>query len=312
MIKKVLIYFAFITATLYGLRYLHYQGLLKNTSGYYEKYRIAFLEKNNHDFLFLGSSRAELHYNTRIFDSLTGFNSFNLSLQGATPHMAFAALKAYLVNSATPEYIVYEVDYHALKEEPVPFYDFNNYFPFLKNTVLRQEFQSIDNRTNLFYALPYASFPFTGYKNISTSLHGWLNMPEEGNFYYYKGTIFTKQVDTLKFEPSNAHYSFILPNNRRYIDSIIGYCKSKDIKLILCTSPAFGGFRINLKNKNQLVEQVENIAKTNGLPYYNFSETWFCADRKLFGDFFHMNPNGGALFTRELVTALAIKPSKTR
>jgi hypothetical protein len=271
-----------------------------NKGGYYEKYRRAFLEKNNYDFLFLGSSRAEMHYNTRVFDSLTGYNSFNLSLKGASPHMAYAALKAYLLNSAAPKVVVYEVDYHALKEEPVPFYEFNNYFPFLKNKVLRAEFQKIDKRTDLFYALPYLSFPYTGYKNISTALHGWFNIEYDNNYYYYKGTIFSKRLDTLGFLPSKPHYSYILENNRNYIDTIINFCRFKNIQLVLCTSPAFGGFNINVNNAGQLAKQVRNISKIHHLPYYNFAQSAFSTRRELFGDFFHMNRNGAYLFTCEL------------
>ena len=87
MIKKIVIYFLLTTLFLYGLRKLHYRGLLKQTAGYYEKYNTAFINKNNFNVIFLGSSRAEMHYNTYIFDSLTKQNSFNLSLAGATPQV---------------------------------------------------------------------------------------------------------------------------------------------------------------------------------------------------------------------------------
>jgi hypothetical protein len=280
-----------------------------NKGGYYEKYRRAFLEKNDYDLLFLGSSRAEMHYNTRVFDSLTGYNSFNLGLKGASPHMAYAALKAYLLNSSTPQCIIYEVDYHALKDEPVPFYEFNNYFPFLKNKVLRSEFQKIDTRTDLFYALPYLSFPYTGYKNISTSLHGWFDIEYDNNYYYYKGTIFSKRLDTLDFLPSKAHCSYILENNRNYMDTLIHYCRSKNIRLVLCTSPAFGGFNINVLNAKQLAKQVRNISKIHDLPYYDFAQTTFSNKRELFGDFFHMNRNGAYLFTCELAKLFNSPPA---
>ena len=125
MIKKIVIYFLLTTLFLYGLRKLHYRGLLKQTAGYYEKYNTAFINKNNFNVIFLGSSRAEMHYNTYIFDSLTKQNSFNLSLAGATPQVAFAALKAYLLNSKAPEYLFYEIDYHFLKYESNEIKNFN-------------------------------------------------------------------------------------------------------------------------------------------------------------------------------------------
>jgi hypothetical protein len=79
LIKKIIIYFLLITCSLYSLRYLHYYGLLKQKQGYYGKFNLAFFNKNKFNVLFLGSSRSEMHYDTKIFDSITGRNSFNLS-----------------------------------------------------------------------------------------------------------------------------------------------------------------------------------------------------------------------------------------
>jgi hypothetical protein len=90
LIRKAITYFVLTTLLLYGFRQLHYYGLLKQEKGYYAKYKTAFFEKNTFDVIFLGSSRAEMHYDTRIFDSITQKNSFNLSLAGATPRIAFA------------------------------------------------------------------------------------------------------------------------------------------------------------------------------------------------------------------------------
>ncbi|MEO6304234.1 MAG: hypothetical protein ABIP51_13800, partial [Bacteroidia bacterium] len=169
------------------MRYLHYKGLLKQTKGYYGKYTTAFLKENNFNVLFLGSSRAEMHYDTKLFDSLTGSNSFNLSLAGANPQVAYAALKTYLVKSKAPKHLIYEIDYHYLGFNSGEIKEFNNYFPFLSIPELRSQFNKIDPRINHFYYDPYYSFPYTGFKNLSTSLHGWLNIPNQIDSLYYKG-----------------------------------------------------------------------------------------------------------------------------
>lgn len=297
MIKKALLYFICLTALLFGLRQLHYHGLLKQEKGYYAKYKTAFFTKNNFDVLFLGSSRVEMHYDTRTFDSLTGKNSFNHSLAGATPRVAFAALKAYLANSSAPEIIFYEVDYHFLKYPSTEIKEFNNYFPFFKNETLRREFNSIDNRMNHFYYNPYYSFPYTGFKNLSTSLHGWLNIPNKTDSLYHKGYLKEVLRPHLDYIPSTPASSWFSSLERNYLDSIITICKQKNIDLTLISSPMFAGGKLDVSNKEEIISQLENIAKINKIHYYDLSSLSFCNRRGLFIDHYHMNAAGATKFT---------------
>jgi len=297
LIKKAITYFLIITALLYGFRWLHYHGLLKQDEGYYGKFKTAFFKKNDYNVLFLGSSRAEMHYNTKLFDSLCGRNSFNLSLAGASPQAAFAILKAYLLNSKAPEYLIYEVDYHYLHFTNDHIKDFNNYFCFLSQPVLRSEFNKIDPRMDHFYYDPYFSLPFVGVKNLSTGLHGWLNIPNQIDSLYYKGYFKESLRPELKFTHTETYTAVFNTSNRNYMDSIIQLCKQESIKLSFVSSPMFAGGKTDLKNKEQIVRKVKNIALINKIPYFELSSLPFCADRKLFVDHFHLNYRGANRFT---------------
>ncbi len=267
------------------------------TEGYYAKYKTAFLEKNNYNVLFLGSSRVEMHYNPKIFDSLTHTNSFNLSLQGATPQVAFAALKGYLLNSKAPEHLFYELDYHFLKYKSTEVKEFNNYFPFLSNVTLRENFCKIDSRMQRFYLNPYYSFPFTGFKNLSTSLHGWFNIPNKTDSLYYKGYLKEVLRPNLKFVPVVAYYTYFNIDERSYLDSIIQLCKKNKTRLTLVTSPIFAGGKVDLLNKEQIISQLNNIAITNQIRYFDLSSLPFCNNRNLFIDHYHMNYFGATKYT---------------
>ncbi len=297
MIKRIITYFLIITVLLYGFRYLHYKGLLIQTTGYYGKLNTAFFQKNSYDVIFLGSSRAEMHYNTRLFDSLTGSNSFNLSVAGASPQAAFAILKAYLFNSKAPKFLIYEVDYHYLHFTNDHIKDFNNYFPFLSNSVLRSEFNKIDGRMNQFYYNPYFSLPFTGSKNLSTGLHGWLNIPNQKDSLYYKGYFKESLRPALKFQKVEPYEAVFNMSNRNYMDSIAGLCKQNNIHLCFVSSPIFAGGKVNLTNKKQITDKVKNIATINGISYIDLSSLSFCNDRSLFIDHFHLNYLGANKFT---------------
>lgn len=295
----MIIYSVCVIAGMYGLRYLHWKGLLTQERGYYAKYRTAFLEKNDYDVLFLGSSRAGTHYNTTVFDSITGCNSFNLSLSGASSGVSLAALKGYLKNSKAPQYIFYETDLHNIHIEG-DIMEFNNYFPFLQNEVLLEEFNKIDPRMKHFYYDAFYSWAYTGYKNISTSMRSWLHVVDRKDSSYTKGYILNDREDPSCLMLPEKRTGGFNSENRKNFEELIGFCKTKNIKLIMVTSPMFAGGKIDLLNKDQIVNQVNQIVEKKGLQHWNLSSTPYCAQRKLFIDHFHMNYQGARLFTFKL------------
>jgi hypothetical protein len=284
---------------LFAIRQCHYTGLLRQTQGYYGKYKTAFLNKNSFDVLFLGSSRAEMHYDTGLFDSLTHRNSFNLGISGATPNVAFMALTTYLAKSKAPAYIIYEVDYHALKHKS-EIREFGNFFPFLSDPVFRKQMNALDPRMNHFYYNPYFSFPFTGLNNLGTSLNGWMNIENKTDSLYYKGFF----RDAIRPPLTSIAYKKITvafdPEQRAYYDSIITTCRKHNIYLTMISSPVFAGGKIELDNKNEIVAEIKDIAIKNNIRYFDLSSLPFCYDRQLFADHFHLRYNGARKFTFHL------------
>lgn len=302
MIRKAITYFFILTALIYGFRYLHYQGLLKHKQGYYAKYSTAFLQSNNYDVIFLGSSRVQMHYNTRLFDSLTGCNSFNLSVAGATPKVAFAALKIYLSKSKAPRDVIYDVDYHNLGNESKEIMDFNNYFPFLNDAIVRNEFSKVDKRMFHFYWNPYYSLPYIGLQNLSTGLHGLTNTLSRTDTLFYKG--YFKECLRKPLDFSHTNPKIIEPNpiEMAYLDSIIQLCEFKKCQLHFVSSPLFAGGVLDVANKTELMRDLQKFADVKQVSYIDLSSLPFCNQRELFMDHFHMNYLGATLFTAKFAS----------
>lgn len=300
MIKRTLILFTIITIVLYGFRKVHYYGLLKQNKGYYQTYKTAFLEKNEFNVLFLGSSRVQMHYNTFLFDSINQTNSFNLSMAGATPKVAYYALKIYLSKSKTPSIVLYDIDYHNLNNESKEIKDFNNYFPFLKDEVVRNEFCKIDKRFKWFYYLPYYSLPYTGSKNLSTGLHGLFNIPNRTDSLFYKGYFKENTRHALEVHQTKPSTIKIDPIERTYIDSLCQLAKIKKFEMLFISSPLFAGGKLDVANKEYLLNEVSNLVNSYEFSYTDLSSLSFCDQRELFVDHFHMNHKGARLFTLKM------------
>lgn len=299
MIKKVIVYFIVVVAALYSVRELLYMGIRKNRCGVYEKYNTIFLKENRHDVLFVGSSRTEMHFNTKLFDSITGKNSYNIGVTGATPRIAYSVLKAYCSKSEMPQFLVFDLDYHFLKYGVDTIKNFPRYFPYLQNKVLMKQFDAIDSRFLSFKYNPVHSLPYSNIRLLAASLHGWLNVSGREDSSYYKGFSNVLNRDTIKKTELHPFYSYIHPVERNYIDSIIRFCENNSIQMLMLTSPMFKTVSTSVINRNSIVSHLQAIAKGNNLNYYDFSDWAYSSRKGFFTDFYHMNGRGAEAFTLE-------------
>ena len=299
MIKKAVIYLVITILSLYAVREWLYSGLRNNKTGVFEKYNTIFTKKNSFDVLFMGSSRTEMHFNTKIFDSITGFESYNIGVTGATPRIAYGVLKAYCSKSQPPKYLIFDLDYHFLKYGIDTIKNFPRYFPFLDNEILLQQFKAIDNRFVNFKYNPFYSLPYSNVRSLAASLHGWLGIESREDSSYYKG--FSKVVfrDTMKTVEVSPFYCYIHPVERNYIDSIILFSKEKSMKLVLISSPMHSAIKGAIINRSSIIAQLQRIAQINHLTYHDFSSRPYSSRLGFFTDFYHMNGHGAGVFTEE-------------
>lgn len=291
---------SFLTV-LFVYRAFLYAGIRKNKQGIYNKYNELFLKTNNaYDVLFIGSSRAEMHFDPKIFDSITGLNSYNMGISGASPKISLALLKTYCSYHQKPKYLLCNIDYFSLQNDTDRLNDFPRYFPYLENDLLRNELQKMDKRFSSFYYNPLHSLPYTQIEYLSASLHGWLNIAGKYDTLMYKGFQTSESNAFNSSDKPQPKYSFLSVKNRKYLDSLILFAKTNDIRLMLITSPVYGNGEMNVSNKNQLVNQLKNIAFINHVPYLNYTDSSIYKNHLLFADFFHLNRPGAYRFTQSI------------
>lgn len=301
MIRKIATYTLAFALLLFGLRWFINEGLRRNSKGVYEKYTRLFLEKNSFDCLILGSSRAEMHMDVSLLDSLTGLHSFNGGVSGGTTRMAYVVLKSYTRNSDLPKTIFLECDFHISHLKTDTIFNFPRYFPYLSNPVLYEGFKAIDPRFRLFRYNPLYSLPYSGIHALSPALHGWTGISGSYDDAYKNGFFKNTEIDHYDHFNTAAYYGYIHPETRHYLDSIIDFCRDNQCRLIFTMSPAYKDAQQEVINRERIIAQYQNIADVHHIPFFNYNaDSSICRQRAFFEDNYHMLYPGARLFTRKI------------
>lgn len=288
----------------YLLRWFVNEGLRRNRQGVYEKYSAIFLNTNHYNTLIIGSSRAEMHLDVSLLDSLTGLNSFNAGVSGGTTRMAYTVLKAYTLHSDMPRYVFLECDFHISHLPTDTIFNFPRYFPFLENPVLYDGFKAIDRRFVQFRYNPLYSLPYSGIDALSPALNGWMGRSGSYDTAYRKGFFMNTVNDGYDHFNATAYNGQMHPETRQYLDSIIRFCQARQSSLILTMSPAYAnGNHAISKSWKQALVPYERLATEHSLPLFNYSaDSAICTNKTYFEDTYHLFYAGARLYTAQIAS----------
>jgi len=248
------------------------------------------IQKTTADIIILGSSRASHHYNPAIFEKKLNLSVYNAGRDGNFIFYHFAVLNGVL-NRYTPKIVILDLHRAALEEDQESYDRIATLLPYYKK---HPEIRSIIEHKGSYENIKLISniYPFNSL--ILAIVIGNLELNKRRNADYlgylpinkiYDGplkteTISTKsKLDSLKVE---------------IYKSIIYECNKKGVKLIIICSPYF----IQFSSEDESLLVAEEIAKQNGVKFYNFSDNQiFLSNKKLFADNAHLNNNGATILS---------------
>lgn len=285
---------------LYGIRGVMYRGIRSNEVGEFAKLKTLFVDKNDYDLLYIGTSRCETSFNPPIIDSITGLRSFNAGIMGSGFPMQSDILKAYLVHSKPPRFVVINADIYDLDREN-EINQFPRYFAFLENDALRKGLRIHDKRIEYFrwfapYTLAYlndryryaAARGFTGHTIAfdRSFVAGFVPAERDltSQFEQLRDTFFVTGIDSAKAD----------------LQRLIDVCMQNGIQPILVASPSSIEIIQRLDDLDAPTEALTDIATRNRIPFLNYVLDSLAYDRSFFADPNHLNNRGAELFSRKV------------
>jgi hypothetical protein len=276
------------------LRYMYFKQIFG------ELYLTTYaLDSTNANVLIFGSSTANHHYKSEIFEKRMNTSVYNVGRDGTNIFYDYAVLlgvlrrytpKTILLDFNVSEFQKYQSSYDRLSPLLPYYYTHPEILPLisLKSTYEKYKFVSkIYPFNSLILSVISRNQNVRKYRKVLDAEKGYVALKR-----HWEGKI---EMDTSdgKYElDSNAINTFV---------SFVQDCHDSNIELYITVSPRY----IKYKSKDASIILMEKIADKFHLPVYDFlNDSTFLNHNKLFADRSHLNNTGATLFSNKVIDTI--------
>ena len=267
-------------------------------SGYLYRTTYSF-DSTRAEFLIFGSSTANHHYDTRIFENRMHTSVYNTGRDGNTIFYNYAIFqsiqKRYVPKIAILDFNVGEFRYMEDSYDRI-----SSLLPYYENHPEIRSIVQLKSRYEKFKLLskiyPFNSLLFSiGVGNTNYNKTRDIINDKEG--YIPLNYVWNKPVST---DTSVADYE--LDHNKINIfKSFVMECIAHEIQLFIIISPRFLQY-----SKDPSIEIVRKIAGDFNQPFFDFSkDTLFWQHPEYFADKVHLNDVGAHIFSNKVIDKIS-------
>ncbi len=248
----------------------------------------------NADVLFMGSSRARVHFSPMIIDSIAGTNSYNMGVDGYPLYQQIVKYEVYdHYQQKKPSLIVITVGYFGTFGLRTG-YEREQYFPHLMIPFVREQYKRIEPFT--FAELYIPLYRYITYKGLYGVLTETPGIYDVGLYKGYKpldrgwdGTAFNLQ--------KSWHFSYDEFTMQK-LDEFIAARKSEGIEILFCYPPIYTGLTRIVDNLDECYNTYQSLADKYDIRILDYTYSELSADTTYLYNATHLNKNGAELFSR--------------
>lgn len=299
MKKKVALFLlSFALPTLVIIGFITHEadrGFRTNGSWYTNEWKDIYGGKLDADILMLGSSRAWVHLNPRIFDSITGLNSYNLGMDAYAIDFQIDRFWASIHHNRKPKFVIQNMDALTLRTSDYVEYDKEQFLPFLYEEEIRDDLIK-NGLTWKDRFLPLFKYRgrYTLLQNALKNLYGnGGGLPAKYKGYIGQDRPWSNDFENFKKDHSTYDVAFDRAMIQR-LEEMIAYCAKNEITVIIAHLPLYDEATAMMTDKYKLDSLMLKFEKQyKGSCYYmDYSKTSFSNDTAYFYNATHMNYKG--------------------
>lgn len=249
----------------------------------------------NSNLVVLGSSRAFVHFNPHVMDSVLNVNSYNLGFNGSLVNRQVERYYTYCrVLDREPDYIIYSLDYMTLSGFTTNFEREQFYPYFFTDRQLIKQFDKYHH-----FSIMEKYIPFWRYCSCFFDFHVYdvIKNPEEYEIFYkgfknerteYDPSIFNA-VESIEYKCDDEALQFF--------DSFLGDVISKGKKVVFVYTPLYKGLADKITNLERMYDVYGELANKYNILVLDYTGEEMCKDTRFFYNATHLNKVGADIFT---------------
>lgn len=301
---KTLGFAAMVLVLAVGLDWLICRGLLKMDDYRFQDYRAMLEGGMDNDILILGNSRGKSHFDTRVIDSLSQKQSFNLGIGGYPVNAQLLKYRLYREHNRKPAVIIQNIDYMTIRimSDIRHQHESEQFFPLVYDKVMRKELRESGYG---FLELNWPLYRFFGYQQViknglMEALHiKHYSRPSYKGFLPEKGQWNGSELARMK--PENVVLS---EEGKALLEDYLAQCRADSIQVVLVNSPLYAGAREKLLGYDDARVYFEQVAEKYGYLYLDYTDTPVCQDTSNFVVSVHLNDRAARAFSETLMEDL--------
>ena len=295
---KLSITIAMLIAVAYGLDWLITNNLRHSNARMFHTYNAIYNDSLQCDALIMGSSRGQVQYSTRIIDSVTGLNSYNISVDGRCIDAEVTIYNFYRRHCPKPKVIIQNIDWGTLQMSNG--YEREQYLPYLRND--NDLYKEIKEREDFSWADYY--LPLWRYAGYHETIKEGLGLPAKmarptnidkgfiATDKAWDGAVF-RQIDTLGLA--------VNPEAVEIFDKYLAQCQAECIHVVMVYAPFYiGATRKMGPAADSMFALYQSFADRYDCQILNYTYDSICHDTLNFYNASHLNRQGAELFSTKL------------
>ena len=295
---------ALVLVLAFGLDRLICRGLLKTDDYRFQDYSAMLRGGMDNDILIMGNSRGKSHFDTRVIDSLSHKQSFNLGIGGYPINAQLLKYQLYREHNRKPDLIIQNIDYMTVQvmSDIRNQHESEQFFPLVYDKVMRGQLRKNGYG---FLELNLPLYRIFGYQQViknglMEALHiKHYSRPSYKGFLPEKGQWNGSELARMK--PENVVLS---EEGRALFEDYLAQCRADSIQVVLVNSPLYAGAREKLLGYDDARVYFEQVAEKFGCLYLDYTDTPVCQDTSNFVVSVHLNARAAREFTETLLEDL--------
>lgn len=292
-IHKILLFVLPAWAVLTVVDYIYSEAAIRSNRYCIESWYDLMNGKIESDVIVMGSSRAWVHINPIILDSVLNTNSYNIGFDGSCINRQVRKYHLFRRFNKKPKLIIQNIDYASLGYTIG--YMREQFFPYFWNKPMRDEFLNSEPFSFEEKYIPFfrylKNFNMQQLYEIIDNTSRTLTKGYEGKERKWDGSAYN-EIKSIEFVPNDTTMMMF----ENYLKETL----ADSIKIIFVYAPLYYGAIKKITNIDEMYATYAVFANKYNIPILDYTNMTICSDKTYFYNALHLNIRGAKIFTDSL------------